>query len=70
MCSLLVPLQDKVVAFQKFATMYIEYVLIFRRLEDCYDQVRTYAGIVVGLGTRLPRVAQLPNCHFIVSETL
>ena len=32
-------LQDKITAFQKFATMYINYVLIFRKLEECYDQV-------------------------------
>ena len=40
MCALLsFPIQDKVVAFQKFATMYVKYVLIFKKLEDCYDQV-------------------------------
>ena len=27
-------------AFQKFATMYVRYVLIFRKLEECYDQVK------------------------------
>ena len=32
-------LQDKITAFQKFATMYINYALIFRKLEECYDQV-------------------------------
>ena len=32
-------LQDKLVAFQKFATMYIRYTLAFRKLEECYDQV-------------------------------
>ena len=26
-------------AFQKFATMYVKYILIFKKLEDCYDQV-------------------------------
>lgn len=32
-------LQDKVAAFQLLATMYIKYVQVFRRLEQCYDQV-------------------------------
>ena len=32
-------IQDKVAAFQKYATMYIRYVLIFRRLDQCYDQI-------------------------------
>lgn len=32
-------LQDKVVAFQKISTMYIKYVLAFRKLEECYDQI-------------------------------
>ncbi len=32
-------LQDKLAAFQKFATMYVKYVLVFKRLEECYDQV-------------------------------
>lgn len=31
--------QDKVAAFQLLATMYIKYVQVFRRLEQCYDQV-------------------------------
>ncbi len=26
-------------AFQKFATMYIKYVVVFKRLEECYDQI-------------------------------
>ena len=47
LCSSLLsfPLQDKVVAFQKFATMYVKYILIFKRLEDCYDQVHTVGYI-------------------------
>ena len=32
-------IQDKVAAFQTVATAYIKYVLIFRKLEECYDQV-------------------------------
>jgi len=32
-------LQDRVAAFQLLATMYIKYIQIFRRLEQCYDQV-------------------------------
>ena len=31
--------QDKVVAFNKVATMYIRYTLVFRKLEECYDQM-------------------------------
>ena len=31
--------QDKMVAFQKVSTMYIKYVLAFRKLEECYDQM-------------------------------
>ena len=26
-------------AFQKVATMYINYIQIFRKLEECYDQI-------------------------------
>jgi len=63
-------MQDRVVAFQKFATMYIEYVIIFRRLEDCYDQVRTYVRGTVVLSTDVPRGTRDPSCHFIVSEPL
>lgn len=33
------PEKDKLVAFQKFAIMYIRYVLIFKKLEECYDQI-------------------------------
>ena len=33
--------QNKQAAFQKLATMYVKYVIIFRKLEECYDQVRT-----------------------------
>ena len=36
---ILAPLQDKVAAFQKVSTMYIKYVLTFRKLEECYDQI-------------------------------
>ena len=32
-------LQDKAAAFHKVATMYIKYIQIFRKLEECYDQV-------------------------------
>lgn len=32
-------IQDKVTAFQKLGTMYIRYIQIFRKLEECYDQV-------------------------------
>ena len=37
-------IQDKLVAFQKFATMYIKYILIFRKLEESYDQVGAPTG--------------------------
>lgn len=33
------PEKDRLAAFQLLATMYIKYIQIFRRLEDCYDQV-------------------------------
>ena len=32
-------LQDKITAFQKYASMYIKYILSFRKLEECYDQM-------------------------------
>lgn len=32
-------MQDKVVAFQKYAIMYIKYIVSFRKLEECYDQM-------------------------------
>ena len=31
--------QDRIAAFQMFAVMYIKYIQIFRRIEECYDQV-------------------------------
>ena len=31
--------QDKITAFQKVAPMYIQYILTFRKLEECYDQI-------------------------------
>ena len=31
--------QDRLAAFQLLATMYIKYIQIFRRLEQCYDQI-------------------------------
>ena len=31
--------QDNLTAFQKVSTMYIKYVLAFRKLEECYDQI-------------------------------
>ena len=36
--------QDKVAAFEIVATMYIKYILIFRKLEECYDQVCVWGG--------------------------
>jgi len=33
------PEKDRLAAFQLLATMYIKYIQIFRRLENCYDQV-------------------------------
>jgi hypothetical protein len=33
------PEKDKVVAFYKVATTYIRYTLVFRKLEECYDQM-------------------------------
>lgn len=33
------PERDKQAAFQMLATMFIKYVQIFRRLEQCYDQM-------------------------------
>ena len=31
--------QDKLTAFQKVAPMYIQYILTFHKLEECYDQI-------------------------------
>ena len=31
--------QDRIAAFQMFAVMYIKYIQIFRKIEECYDQV-------------------------------
>ena len=31
--------QDKLTAFQKVAAMYIQYILTFHKLEECYDQI-------------------------------
>ena len=31
--------QDRLAAFQLLATMYIKYIQIFRKLEQCYDQI-------------------------------
>ena len=31
--------QDRLAAFQLLATMYIKYIQIMRRLEQCYDQI-------------------------------
>ena len=36
-------LQDRIAAFQMFAVMYIKYIQIFRRIEECYDQVPNYS---------------------------
>ncbi|XP_044182545.1 dynein regulatory complex protein 11-like [Acropora millepora] len=33
------PEKDRIAAFQMFAVMYIKYIQIFRRIEECYDQV-------------------------------
>ncbi|KAK3595612.1 hypothetical protein CHS0354_009573 [Potamilus streckersoni] len=33
------PEKDRLAAFQFLATMYIKYIQIFRRLEQCYDQI-------------------------------
>ena len=33
------PEKDRMRMLKHFSTMYIKYVLVFRRLEDCYDQV-------------------------------
>ena len=32
-------MQDKLSAFQKVAAMYIQYIMTFHKLEECYDQV-------------------------------
>ena len=32
-------MQDNLAAFQKVSSMYIKYVLAFRKLEECYDQI-------------------------------
>ena len=32
-------MQDRLAAFQLLATMYIKYIQIMRRLEQCYDQI-------------------------------
>lgn len=31
--------QDRLAAFQLLATMYIKYIQIFRKMEQCYDQI-------------------------------
>jgi IQ and AAA domain-containing protein len=33
------PETDKLAAFQLLATMYVKYIQIFRKLEECYDQI-------------------------------
>jgi len=33
------PERDRIVAFQFLAVMYVKYIQIFRKLEECYDQV-------------------------------
>jgi len=33
------PEKDRIAAFQQLAVMYIKYIQIFRKLEECYDQV-------------------------------
>lgn len=33
------PEKDRLAAFQLLATMYIKYIQIFRKLENCYDQI-------------------------------
>jgi hypothetical protein len=33
------PEKDNLAAFQKVSSMYIKYVLAFRKLEECYDQI-------------------------------
>jgi hypothetical protein len=33
------PEKDKVAAFQKLGTMYVRYIQIFRKIEECYDQI-------------------------------
>lgn len=58
------PEKDKLVAFQKFATMYIKYILIFRKLEESYDQIvhpqkrRTIRHLLDGV---IGRVLELKN---------
>lgn len=39
MISLLFFGQDRLAAFQLLATMYIKYIQIFRKMEQCYDQI-------------------------------
>ena len=38
-CILYICPQDKLVAFHKISSMYLKYIQIFRKLEECYDQV-------------------------------
>ena len=33
------PEHDRIAVFQHLAVMYIKYIQIFRKLEECYDQV-------------------------------
>ena len=33
------PEKDRIAAFQTFAVLYIKYIQIFRKIEECYDQV-------------------------------
>ena len=33
------PEKDRLTAFQNIATLYLKYLQIFRRLEECYDQI-------------------------------
>jgi len=33
------PERDRIAAFQNLAVMYIKYIQIFRKLEECYDQI-------------------------------
>ena len=48
-------LQDRIAAFQMFAVMYIKYIQIFRKIEECYDQVISrefvtidwYSGVII-----------------------
>ena len=65
-------LQDRIAAFQMFAVMYIKYIQIFRKIEECYDQVISYK-IINYFVIRLMTVTKtslffidficLPLCH-------